>query len=749
MLFEFIDVFRISLCSDPPVEVTPLLLKQLPTAVPLLANSRVLTPIARAYMRSWISELEKCGLIFFNQNPSWALPAFVVDPFTKPRMVIDMVPANKSMVKYYFPMPHLQSFGCHLQNSIVYFTLDCFKGYWQFPVEGDLDCQSFVTPFGVYTPTRVCQGNCNGVFAFQRGMHEIFGDLVPGQLLIWLDDVLGFSPDCRSLLLLLRSVFKLCRKFCLKLSVSKCRFFLREALWCGNVYSEKGVSPDPGRIQALSDFGVPQTAGDLMQFVCAATWLSSSIPDFSRKVGPLRQLLEDALCNAPVRTKKFASRILLSDLAWNETHTNSFNSVIDSIKNSVTLSYPSSDLVPCLFTDASKDFWMVVVTQVPECDLHLPFKEQSHQPLAFCSGAFKKSSANWSVPEKEAFPIQYAVRRFDYLLCTGIHPFRIFTDHRNLVFLYNPESVKVFLNRHSLDKVHRWRLNLDGKSYIIESISGDDNVWADIGTRWGVSPSALCLTLPCVFRLRLPRFAPGIVQPLQDPCFEWPSLPEISSAQSEYFSEAGTDSSLICVEGLYLDTSRLIFIPPTASQLKLRILIIAHCGLSGHCGTQATLQNVRSRFYWKGVSDDASTFCRQCLHCTVNRGGKVVPRPLGSAIHSNVRNFVLHFDYLHVELSRNKQFKYLFVVRDDLSSFTDIFPCLSPTAAFAAECLFDWICRYGIPSMFVSDQGSHFLNSLIEELCLKLHIRHHFTLAYCPWSNGTAEVVNRRILHVL
>ena len=62
---------------------------------------------------------------------------------------------------------------------------------------------------------------------------------------------------------------------------------------------------------------------------------------------------------------------------------------------------------------------MVVITQVPEPDLQLPFKEQRHQPLAFCSGYFKKASANWSVPEKEAFLIQYAVRRFDYLLCTA------------------------------------------------------------------------------------------------------------------------------------------------------------------------------------------------------------------------------------------------------------------------------------------------------------------------------------------
>jgi len=103
LLFEFVDIFRLSLCSDPPVKVTPLLLKQTPDAVPLLANARILSPVARSYMRSWVAELEKCGLIYFNRNPSWALPAFIVDPFKKPRMVIDMVPANKTMVKYYFP----------------------------------------------------------------------------------------------------------------------------------------------------------------------------------------------------------------------------------------------------------------------------------------------------------------------------------------------------------------------------------------------------------------------------------------------------------------------------------------------------------------------------------------------------------------------------------------------------------------------------------------------------------------------
>ena len=104
------------------------------------------------------------------------------------------------------------------------------------------------------------------------------------------------------------------------------------------------------------------------------------------------------------RSKKYASRLLLSGSGWQSEHSTSFLTVIDSIKLAVILAYPSEDLVPCLFTDASKNFWMIAITQVPLQDLHLVFKEQAHQPLAFCSGAFKNSSVNWSVPEKKPIP---------------------------------------------------------------------------------------------------------------------------------------------------------------------------------------------------------------------------------------------------------------------------------------------------------------------------------------------------------
>ena len=279
---------------------------------------------------------------------------------------------------------------------------------------------------------------------------------------------------------------------------------------------------------------------------------------------------------------------------------------------------------------------------------------------------------------------------------------------------------------------------------------------ADIGTRWGApKPSVLRFaTVIPVFSVFLvsavSNVVPsGLVQPLLNSDFIWPTVSEICDLQAQFIHNNSVPPSLVENDGLFLTTDGKIWIPPTYSDLKLRILIVAHCGSAGHRGISATANSIHKRFYWKNMIDDCSAFCRQCLHCTVNRGGNVVPRPFGRAIHASSPNMVLHFDYLQIGLSSKTNFKYLFVVRDDLSSFVDFYPCSEPTAAFAAGSLLDWISRYGLPSIFVSDRGSHFLNSLIEQLSLSLHIQHHFTLAYCPWSNGTVEVVNSYILSVL
>ena len=56
----------------------------------------------------------------------------------------------------------------------------------------------------------------------------------------------------------------------------------------------------------------------------------------------------------------------------------------------------------------------------------------------------------------------------------------VFTDHRNLLFVFAPLALEPALGRHVVSKVQRWALFLSKYTYVIEHIDGDDNVFADI-----------------------------------------------------------------------------------------------------------------------------------------------------------------------------------------------------------------------------------------------------------------------------
>ena len=76
-------------------------------------------------------------------------------------------------------MPVLDVVLQKLEGSTCYAVLDLYSGYWQFPLsEESQEYHSFRTDSGIYTPTRVIQGSCDGVAAFQSGMQEILGDLL-------------------------------------------------------------------------------------------------------------------------------------------------------------------------------------------------------------------------------------------------------------------------------------------------------------------------------------------------------------------------------------------------------------------------------------------------------------------------------------------------------------------------------------------------------------------------------------------
>ena len=148
-----------------------------------------------------------------------------------------------------------------------------------------------------------------------------------------------------------------------------------------------------------------------------------------------------------------------------------------------SLAHRKSELPLCIHTDASDQYWAVCATQCEEQELYKPIVDQRHEPLAFLSGAFSDRETHWTTYERKAYAVVQAFRKLDYiLLCEDST--RIFTDHRNLLFVFNPVALEPYLGRHKVLKVVLWALFLSSFSYRIEHVAVNDNTWPDIMTRW-------------------------------------------------------------------------------------------------------------------------------------------------------------------------------------------------------------------------------------------------------------------------
>ncbi len=88
-----------------------------------------------------------------------------------------------------------------------------------------------------------------------------------------------------------------------------------------------------------------------------------------------------------------------------------------------------------------------------------------------------------------------------------------------------------------LRRLQRWALELQRFNYEIEHIGGEENVWADLMTRWGAPESIQDMAEDLTIKVRRIKKATVRedmrVRPLQREDFKWPTLEEIKEEQKK------------------------------------------------------------------------------------------------------------------------------------------------------------------------------------------------------------------------
>lgn len=187
-------------------------------------------------------------------------------------------------------------------------------------------------------------------------------------------------------------------------------------------------------------------------------------------------------------------------------------------------------------------------------DIHKEHHNKRHEPLAFLSGHYNNTKLRWSTMEKEAFSIMATIERMHWIASCP-EGFDLFTDHNNLIFIFNPLTLVSDLSQSSIKKLIRWAVLLSYYNYICIHISGNENVWADLLSRW--------ISTPTISRLiHIPPLPSTNASE-----FEWPNI--ISIRQSQDANDKA--NNLILKNELWHTSTNHIWIPPQDANLQLRL----------------------------------------------------------------------------------------------------------------------------------------------------------------------------------
>ena len=162
--------------------------------------------------------------------------------------------------------------------------LDIFKFL---TLEKDQPKTAIVTPQGQYAWRVMPFGLTNAPSTFQMVMNDLFREILNKKVLVYLDDILVYSPtkeqhvkDIREVLQLLRSVKPYAKE-------SKCVLFRQSLNWLGHCIDVDGTHMDPRKVEAIVKWLVLKTLKEARSFLGLASYYRRFVRNFSKRAKPL------------------------------------------------------------------------------------------------------------------------------------------------------------------------------------------------------------------------------------------------------------------------------------------------------------------------------------------------------------------------------------------------------------------------------------------------------------------------------
>ena len=542
--------------------------------------------------------------------------------------------------------------------------------------------------------------------------------------------------------------------------------------------SGKGISTNPKKVEAVAKWPTPKTVYDVRSFLGFVGYYRRFIKDFSK----IAKSIIEVITGLENQSKRFAKKTFVE---WTEAADSAFEHLKKLCISTPIPAYPDYKLPFVLHSDSSSEGLGAVLYQKQNGKLRV---------IAYASRSVSKAESHYPAHKLEFLALKWAVCEKFHEYLYGSNLFEVYTDNNPLTYV---------LSSAKLDACgQRWVAKLAKYNFTIKYKSELSNVEADALSRisWPeilADSEDLDVDLNCMDThvvnaiLAGSRSKTSLIESVS--CSSKIIPPELSqdsdsSSNINWMKEQRADPNLTVIIKLiesgqlqkrkqhgkntpevksllrirkslklvkdilyrktYTDNSsskRIQWQLVVPKAYRSRALAGCHDDV-GHQGRMRTLSLLRERFFWPGMQAEAMQHVLKCTRCLRRKTPSHVA-PL-QPIHVTQPLELVHMDYLSLEPSKGN-IENVLVITDQFTRYALAYPSKTQTAQATARILWDnFICHYGFPEKFISDQGRNFESDLIKELCKIAGVKKLHTTPYHPQGIGQCERFNSTLCNV-
>ena len=163
--------------------------------------------------------------------------------------------------------------------------------------------------------------------------------------------------------------------------------------------------------------------------------------------------------------------------------------------------------------------------------------------------------------------------------------------------------------------------------------------------------------------------------------------------------------------------------------------------IEGHKGNTKTYDKLAYEYYWRNTQSDVRQYVRGCPDCQSQKLVRLKTRlPMLISDTPSKPFSKISIDFVGPKEPTETGNRYILTIQNSFSKFCVFVPTRHATAEEVIRALLEkFICYFRSPVTLISDQGTHFINAILEEFARIFKINKLSATAYHPQSNGSIE----------